>query len=55
MISPRAWAGMFVVEPFFPFCIGLVIGDCWTFRDPRGFCGGFLPDFGRMIELAGAE
>ena len=53
-MSPKAWAGILVVEPFFPFR-GLVIGDCWIFRAPRAFCGGFLPDFGRMVELEGAE
>jgi hypothetical protein len=53
-ISPRAWAGMFVVEPFFPLR-GLVMGDCWTFRAPRPFCGGFLPVLERMVVLGGAE
>jgi hypothetical protein len=42
-ISPKACAAILVLEPFFP-CRGLVIGDCWTFRAPRTFCGGFLPD-----------
>lgn len=53
-ISPRAWAGIFVVEPFL-LLRGLVMGDCWTFRAPRPFGGGFLPALERMVVLGGAE